>query len=154
MKKTVGIVVLLLCVTASMGCIFKGNSLPAQGSELQMAMDTTATYDVIGPAEGEYTRGYLFSLIPLKDWFSTSQGTIVAPMPSPPSPYGIFSVFGMLFSGCFEKAWAIYNAIESVPDADAIMAPRYHTTSSNYILYREVTVKVKGKAIRFNASSK
>jgi len=63
MRKTVGIVVLLLCVTASMGCIFKGNSLPAQGSELQMAMDTTATYDVIGPAEGEYTRGYLFSFI-------------------------------------------------------------------------------------------
>ena len=46
-------------------------------------------------------------------------------------------------------AAAVYNAIESVPDADALLAPRWECVKKNYVVYSEATYTVKGKAIRY-----
>jgi len=46
------------------------------------------------------------------------------------------------------KQSAIYNAVQSVPNADAIINPRFHEESYSVgIWYNKTTVTVKGKAI-------
>lgn len=53
-----------------------------------------------------------------------------------------------------QEHFSPYNAIESVPTADALLAPRFASKMSNSIVYVEETVTVKGKAIRYNVSAK
>ena len=51
------------------------------------------------------------------------------------------------------EAAAIYNAIESVPGADALISPRFHRDIVDYLgFYRTEVVTVTGKAIRINPS--
>jgi len=44
---------------------------------------------------------------------------------------------------------AVYKALQSIPEADLLIEPRYHTKSVNYgIWYTKMWVTVTGKAIR------
>lgn len=126
--------VLVVCAT---GCTTRSSNVPLQqmgGMNLELgAIETDATYDILGPAEGTATFAYLFGFIKIGG--ENKSGTIGANLPLR-GPEGA----------------AIYSAIESIPDADAIIAPRRHAISKNYLIYRELTVSVKGKAIRFNVS--
>lgn len=103
---------------------------PVQLAELK----TTATYDIIGEAQGSATGGRLFGFIPVGGENKVGQ------------------VGSMIIVNPVVRA-AIYNAIESVPTADTLLAPRYSIKSSNYIIYSEQTVTVKGKAVRYNKSN-
>lgn len=130
----------ILFVGASMigltGCISDKNSIPGREVGLN-SLPTTATYDIIGDATGTATGGTLFWFINVggeKKYGKLQTGSFGAP----PSPV--------------EQA-AMYNAIESVPTADSIMAPRFSKKVSNYVVYKEETVTVKGKAIRYNKSA-
>lgn len=125
----------VVCAMAGLtGCVTHMNSVPSGAVPLE-ELKTTATYDVIGDATGTATGGKLFGLIPIGGENKFGQ------------------VGGMIQFNPVAQA-AIYNAIESVPTADALLAPRYVRKVSNYVVYCEETVTVKGKAIRYNVSAK
>jgi len=123
------------CVLSGLtGCVSQSNKI-GLGSVPLEEVKTTATYDIIGPATGTSTRGKLFGFIPIGGERKAGQ------------------LGGMMLINPVESA-AVYNAIESVPTADALIVPRWSKTISNYLVYSEETVTVKGKAIRFNPSAK
>ena len=125
----------VVCAMAGLtGCVTHLNSAP-YGSVPLEELKTTATYDVIGAATGTATGGKLFGLIPIGG--ETNYG----------------QVGNMIQLNPVAKT-AVYNAIESVPTADALLAPRFARKVSNYIVYTEETITVKGKAIRYNVSAK
>ena len=125
------VVAILACGVLVSGCASVATSIPAAEVGLE-DLKTMATYDVIGPAEGEATGGYLLFFIPIG--IERKSGTVG---------------WGTRLADPIRSA-AVYNAIESVPEADALIAPRYHATIRNYIIYVKKTVRVKGKAIRFS----
>jgi hypothetical protein len=135
--RNVSLVLLLLAVAMSAGCSMSSNTIP-QGyvGALQLGnMSTNSSYEILGPAEGTSKGGFLFGFIPLgMEKKFGSIGPRINPFQNP------------------VQAAAVYNAIESVPDADMIVAPRFSTVSNNYLVYREDTVTVKGKAVRFVGS--
>lgn len=102
------------------------------------AMTTTATYDVIGPAQGTASQTLLFGFIPLGA--ERKVGTIAT------------GSFGQYYSPITRAA--IYDAIEAVPTADALISVRFNRKVDNYFIYSEETVTVKGKAVRYNISAK
>ncbi|HPB12181.1 MAG TPA: hypothetical protein PLU38_01965 [Kiritimatiellia bacterium] len=116
------------------GCASFSNKIAQQDIPLEM-LRTTATYDIIGEATGTATGGKLFGFISIGG----------------EEKYG--QLGNMILVSPVEKA-AVYNAIESVPTADALLAPRFSSKRSNYLIYSEESVTVKGKAIRYNVSAK
>ena len=134
--RNVSLVLLLLAVVMSAGCSMSGNSIP-QGYVGRIGlqnMSTTSSYEILGPAEGTSTGGRLFFIIPIGMENKFGNIGVMNPFQNP------------------VQAAAVYNAIESVPDADMIIAPRFSIVSKNYLIYREDTVTVKGKAVRFVGS--
>ncbi len=128
---------LVACVTVSAGCMSSAKVAPGVGFPLG-AMSTTATYDVLGDTEGSSTGGILFGIFPIGCEKKSGCIATGSAMPAfPPKPV--------------EDA-AVYNAIEAVPGADALFAPRFNIEQTNYIVYKKKTVNVKGKAIRINSS--
>jgi hypothetical protein len=127
-----GLVGVLACLT---GCVTNTNRMPLMGSIPLEELKTQATYDVIGNAIGTSSGGKLFGII----WVDKENK--------------IGQLSGSLLVNPVDSA-AVYNAIESVPTADALIAPRWSRKVSNYIFYVKETVTVKGKAIRYNVSSK
>ena len=116
------------------GCSSFSNSIAQKDIGLD-CLRTTATYDIIGDATGTATGGKLFGFISIGG----------------EDKYG--QMGNMILVSPVERA-AVYNAIESVPTADALMAPRFSSKRSYYIVYSEESVTVKGKAIRYNVSAK
>lgn len=98
-------------------------------------LKTSATYDVLGEATGTSAGGKLFGIFRVGGESKVGQ------------------LSGTFLVNPVESA-AVYNAIESVPTADALIAPRWSKEVSNYVIYMRETVTVKGKAIRYNASAK
>ena len=127
-------VALVSTIVCNSGCVSYFSRAP-QGSVSLEALETTATYDIIGDATGTATGGKLFGLISI-------------------GGEDKFGQVGPMFSANPVMRAAVYNAIESVPTADTILAPRYRIKTSNYIIYSEQTVTVKGKAVRYNVSAK
>ena len=135
MRKFCGVLVLASAGLFISGCMSASNSVPGGGVPIS-ALGTTATYDIIGDAVGTSSGAKLFGFIPI----------------------GCEQKFGQIAGGYpimnpIARA-AVYNAVESAPTADAILAPRFSTKSKNYVVFSEETVTVKGKAIRYNVSAK
>ncbi len=131
-------VMLGIAMMAGVGCFTGCSSFSNRITQRDVGLDllrTTATYDIIGDATGTATGGKLFGFISIGG----------------ENKYG--QLGNMMLVSPVEKA-AVYNAIESVPTADALMAPRFVSKRSNYIVYSEESVTVKGKAIRYNVSAK
>jgi len=122
------------------GCISYTNKAPS-GYVPLAELKTTATYDVIGDAIGTSTGATLFGFIRVGG--ENKSGTVGGMLPLNP----------MEKMNPVENA-AVYNAIESVPTADSLLAPRYSHKVSDYVIYKEETVTVKAKAIRYNVSGK
>ena len=135
----------IMCLSAVLGLIVMSSGCKSMkaivpGEGLPLAdIKTTATYDVIGPATGTASGQIILGFIAL----------------------GVPNEAGAIATGtpaiCLDpiKNAATYKAIESVVDADALVAPRWHIeTTDNWIVYKKVTATVKGKAIRYNPSVK
>lgn len=135
MKRVLSLAVLTTGMALLSGCVSYINQVPGAAVPLK-PLESTATYDVLGDAKGTATGAYLFGFIPLG--MESKSGSIG---------------YGLSMADPVQQI-AVYNAIESVPTADALIAPRFDATVSNYIIYREKTVTVKGKAIRYNPSVK
>ena len=134
MRKYCFMAMLAAALSGATGCVSCFNRAPKTEVALE-PLKTTATYDVIGEATGTASGGKLFGFIHVggEDKYGQLGGTFTV------SPV--------------EKA-AMYNAIESVPTADALLAPRFEAKHANYFFYSSETVTVKGKAIRYNVSAK
>lgn len=90
---------------------------------------SSSEYKILGDAEGTGHCGHVL-IIPFGD-------------------LGVSGYIGSMFqpAGSAYSA-AMYNAIESVPGADAILLPRSRGKSMEFLLFGESTVTVKGKAIK------
>lgn len=90
---------------------------------------SSSEYKILGDAEGTGHAGHVL-FIPFGDT-------------------GIRGCIGSMFqpAGSAYSA-AMYNAIESVPGADAILLPRSNGKTVEFLLFGESTVTVKGKAIK------
>ena len=135
MYRTCLFLVLALSLFVATGCTMHSNVMPGVAPLLDIK--TAATYDVLGPAEGTASGGLIFGIIPVGG--EKKAGSIAG------------SGFMMLSP---VQSAALYNAIEAVPTADALLSPRWNIVTKNYVVYQDVTVTVKGKAIRYNTSVK
>jgi hypothetical protein len=138
--KSVKVIMSLVCLSAVCGCVGMSSSIPKAQLALK-ELETKATYDVIGPAKGTSTGGTVFFIFPVG--METKVGVV---------GNALMEWGGGAMYSPVQKA-AVYNAIESVPGADALLAPRFDSTYKNYLIYQEETVTVKGKAVRINTSA-
>ena len=94
-------------------------------------------YEIVGKVEGEATVTYVFSFFPIGS--KPQSGVLYNPFrPDPFSP-AAGSPSGM----------ARYNAIESQPGVDMIIAPRFESKVEGFPpFYWKTTVKVKGKGVK------
>jgi len=129
---------LLLALGASIiliGCSSMGNSMreTAYSVEFPLGPDD---YEIIGEVQGSATVTTIFYFIRVGAKSQTGDITVVGNV----TP---------IFLADIAKQNAIYNAIASVPDADALIFPKFETKTSSFpILYKTKTVKVRAKAIR------
>ena len=93
-------------------------------------------YEILGEAQGEASVSYVFFFFPIGA--RPEMGVLYNPLNMSPFSAAVGPVRGM----------ALYNAIESVPGADIIIAPRYESTVKGFPpFYWTTTVKVRGKAV-------
>ena len=136
MKKMVVGLVAVGVVMGLTGCMTRSNRIAAVTPPAIPlgAVETTATYDIIGEAVGTSSGGKLLGIFRVGGENKVGQ------------------IGGFMLLNPVEAA-AVYNAIESVPTADALIAPRWSKTVENYLIYSSERVTVKGKAIRYNVSA-
>lgn len=134
------------------GCMSAGNTVPARTLHLD-TIETTATYDVLQRVEGTSSGTTLLYLIPIG--FEDKRGQEHAASNDGMNP--LVSVADFLFGWFFEfapseraRSAALYNAIESHESADAILAPRYNTETTDFLLFQRVKASARGKAVRYN----
>ena len=161
MKIEYGWVAVCAAMAVCAGCVGYRSSAPEACVPLRNAK-TTASFDVIGNAEGSASGATLFGFIAIGGERKSGR---LGSMPTDEKRLdGKKAVSSVLFPPLLLYWWktssmdpveqtALYNAIESVPSADMLLMPRAHVESSNYIVYSEKTVTVKGKAIRLNKSA-
>lgn len=139
----------LAVVVAGVGCTSHAVVAPQRMVGLE-PLKTTESYHIVGPAIGTSTGGKLFWIIPIgverKAACLVSVGQTV-------SFASRMSSGGRYYMDPVVSA-AIYNAVESVEDADAMMSPRVSIETRNYWIYVARTAHVKGKAIRYGPPSK
>lgn len=126
-------------ITMGFGCASTTSVVPEAGLPLK-PLETTATYDVIGSTTGSASGAILFGVIKL---------------PFGPKKIGVINTGVPTLALCPIKNAAAYNAIEAIPKADALVAPRWVVeTTDNWGIYKKIKATVKGKAVRYNTSGK
>ncbi len=137
--------VLFVCLSAALlsGCTSMSTRLPRAdaGSVPQNADFST---EIIGEAEGESSGMrilFIFSIGVERKHGEIEKDHSTLVMGDMPSER--FRLRDRV------EAAAVYNAIESVPEADALLAPRFSRTRRNYILFARETVTVTGKAVAY-----
>lgn len=120
------------------GCLSVGAGM--QGIKLNQVLEMEhlqrKDYSVLGTVTGSGCSTYV-GLWPIPIFWFSNEG-------------GSGQLYGLDLRNDAEEA-AVYAAIESMKGADALIAPRYHEeVSSAGIWYRNVCVKVIGKAIVIN----
>lgn len=136
-SRFVGVLIVAMVVAGlGTGCTSLRNV--TQEKDPSLYVRTRATFDILGPVEASAEGAYVLGFIGI----------------------GIENKTGCIGSGLAPAFYtpvqkvAVYNAIESMPEADAIIAPRWEIKRSNKYLffYVEEKVTLKAKAIRYNTS--
>ena len=150
----VGFVFMVLssCATA-----YKQAVIPGELLNGPVGIDSLkrADYKVIGPALGMGEAEYI-GLWPLPIFWVKAE-SYSSDLPSDKSkPFSVSSIiFGFMDTAKIAKSIAAYNAVESVPDADALISVRTHEEGNGVgIWYKHSKVIVKGKAISINVDQK
>ncbi len=135
--------VLLMVTSITMftiiGCSGLSTAIPEGQPELKISTNTT--WEVIGSAEGSSSGVMVLGIIPIG--MENKAGFIAGRT-------NYFRAYDPIAHNRVMRA-AIYNAIESVPDADALIAPRYEAKTRNFLLFQTQSITVKGKAIRYGS---
>ncbi len=126
------------------------------------SLTTTGTWDILPQTEGSSSGGILFGFIPIgvEKKRGVIHGTEQAGGQQGPAfldillfPLRIFGFGGGGDASNIVEQAALYNAIENLPGADAIMAPRWHMKVENYFIFKRVEATVKGKGVRYNVTT-
>lgn len=116
------------------GCAAQRAALPGVMVHSEMGFQR-GDYEVLQTAKGQGCVTFV-GLFPLPFFFITSED------------YGA-DLFGVDVGGTSREI-AVYKAIQSIPDADALIIPRFHDEIKiGGIWYHQVCSTVTGKAIRF-----
>lgn len=119
------LVLIALAAFAITGCAQRSHNIPAAGMQF-----ADADYTVLGNTNAEACGSYIFG-IDFASLFSKKAGTVgAAPDASP-----ISAIMGIIFgaAGSPEGAAALYDALEKMPEATHLVAPRVHTDASGLI---------------------
>lgn len=136
------------------GCRSAANSAPYAAVPLE-ELKTTGTYDVLNTTEGSSSGGVLLFFFPIG--FEDKRGQSMETGGSANPLVSVFESVASVFMPDAEgrvRSAALYNAIEAQAGADAILAPRYETETTNYIIYTHVTAKCRGKGLRYNVTAR
>jgi hypothetical protein len=101
------------------GCNLKSHSVP--GAPLPFA---SVNYEVLGPTSAKACGSYVFG-IDLKHLFTDSQGSAAGTDPIS----AVLSAVPVL-GGPPEAGRAIYNALDKMPEATNLYAPKVHVTTT------------------------
>ena len=141
MKRNVVLVLAVSLLGIMIGCKSSSCSMPGHGAgSFGLAeIQTDATYDIVGPIEGSGSHTYILGFIPTCLFSSDKK-------------CGTFVGASCPFRAPFAVQEAAYNAIESNPEVDAILSPRWHVESNWYLLFSTSKATLKGKGVRYNIS--
>lgn len=135
----VGVAVLLTGCTS----VFKRYPFSMINSNVSLEPLKRDQYVILGDVEGRSEGGYLFGIIPIP--FAVGGTKVVSGSLSE----GIQAKMQAPGLGKIEQQ-ALYNALESQPDADGIIAVRVIKGQRVNLpfIYKQETVTIKGKAIK------
>jgi hypothetical protein len=88
------------------------------------------------------------------DATGSSEGTIILGFITlgVPSKYGSLPGAGML-PACKIERNALYNALQKVPTADALVCPVMTIDETNYFVFKKKKVDVRAKAVKYAAKA-
>jgi hypothetical protein len=146
--KKMGLLTLLGVTLVTVGCtkIFKGYPYSMVNPNVSLQPLSRDQYVILGDVEGRAEGGYLFGFIPLNGGQpKTFSGNLSQGMAAKISA----RMQGIAEMGPIEQE-ALYNAMESQPDADGIIAIRIIKGEMTHIpfLFTKESVTLKGKAIK------
>ena len=135
MKAVISVIIIAFALSLT-SCSWKRVAMPgiAMPDKVKIAPLERKDYRILQTAEGRGCATFI-GLFPIPIFFTMSEHVKV-------------DIWGLDISGRARRV-AVYKAIESVPGADALLAPRFHEEiTSGGIWYRKTCVTVKGKAIK------
>ncbi len=142
-KAFLSVFFLVAATFAFAGCAYWGNQRPGSGygglsfETLKRGKD----YKILADTEGKSCGALLFGFLNIGG--EAKNGAISGGGAAGGNPLA-----ALLAKKNPVEAAAIYNAIETVPDADLFLPTRSNWDGTNYYIYNEVCYTVKGKAIR------
>lgn len=143
-----GLLAPMLLVVAVSGCSVSANRMYDATGALEFPLDLGEDYEVIGDAVGKVTMTRVLG-ISLAGGGDRSGTMLGAAFRSP----GLAGLLGRGGPSRTEAA-AVYDAINSVAGADALIFPRFDTKKTSFpILFSTESVTVRGKAIRLKTAS-
>ena len=139
--KKLSLLVAAVALLAFSGCISLHNSVPEDMTALRAAADVKTTYKILGKTEASASGMVILGLIKLGDFDK------VSPFPATASVGGFLPVPASP-KIAIESA-AAYKALDNYPDADRMLDPRWRTTVTDYVVFKQVETKVCGEAVQF-----
>lgn len=135
MKKLIFVSLIALFFT---GCTTLINNVPKARMSVDINLDKTQ-YEIVSNISGEATV-QRFLIFPIG--VEQKAGYL----------YGDSYYSGRpLLWGCLAqvaKQMAVFNAVQSSPDVDYMIMPKYDVVNENYVIYEKTTVKVTGVGIK------
>ena len=151
MRGMLSILILISILIFNMGCAARGKSLQVEGYP-KFSLETLkrSEYQILETTTGKGCVTRVLGIIKISrpDSYYVEQRKATGAVSI--SLYDLF--FGWLFGkSSLDQAReiALYTALESIPEADFILEPRYYDEESGFpLIYSRVCSTVKGKAIR------
>jgi len=135
MKKHAGLIVLVACVLLVTSCASLSQSIPAKDVPL-----VDAEYTILGETTAVAEGTVLLRFINLTD---NKIGTIGASVSSPAD------ILKVLSPEVTVKANAVYKALQQLPEADALLEPKFTVEMTDYYFIQQIKVTVKARGIKY-----
>ena len=129
------LIALFFCALFLTGCATSHKSISTSGVNIDSYSSADFNTELLGPVTGGADIATILYTIPIQLPFYN---------------FGSYSPFIMNFYD-FAKERATYEAIESAPSADGIIAPRINAETLDFFgLVQFSTVTVKGQAVKYS----
>ena len=99
-------------------------------------LEPSTTYELVGDATGSAEGTVILGLftIGVESKFASLPGPSLGPLPS-----------------CAVEKNAMYNAMQDVEDADALVCPVVTIDETNYVVFKKKKVDIRAKAVKLSA---